>query len=50
MSSGAKGRLVPPRRTKKLSVKEQEKVREANALKAAKEKLGLDKVAELKMR
>ena len=37
---GAKGRLVPQRRTKKLSRKDQEAVRERNALREARRKLG----------
>ena len=45
---GAKGRLVPPRNSTKKSEKEKEKVREANALKEAKKKLGLQQFLSLR--
>ena len=47
---GDKGRLVVPRRTKKTSLKEQELVREQNALKEARRKLGEDKFKTLQTR
>ena len=47
---GAKGRLVAPRRTKKLSRKEQETVRERNAEKEARRKLGEEKFETLQSR
>lgn len=43
ITAGAKGRLVVPRRTRKLSRKNQEVVREQNAEAAARRKLGDDK-------
>ena len=50
LTPGAKGRLVPPRRTQKLSRREQEAVREKNALKEAKSKLGDEKFRSLQSR
>ena len=49
-SAGARGRLVPARRIKRTTAKEQEVVSNKNALEAAKKKLGSEQVVELQNR
>ena len=49
-SAGARGRLVPARRIKRTTAKEQEAVSNKNALEAAKKKLGSEQVVELQNR
>ena len=45
---GAKGRLVPPRRTEKLSRKQKEQNKNQHALERAKKRLGMEGVTNLR--